>query len=504
MTGDAVPGMESFDQMISDLITRWQVPGAAIAVVKDGRLVYARGFGYADVYAGELVQPDSLFRIGSVSKPLTAITIMKLVQEGKLGLDDKAFDYLTDLAPPDGATVDPRLSQITIRNLLEHSGGWNSAVSFDPVLSPERVATGLGIPGPPSAPDIVRFMKGQPLDFDPGTQYAYSNFGYCVLGRIIEQVTGQSYEDYVRSEVLAPLGVTRMRIGHTRPEYRVTGEVKYYDYPGAPEVRSVFPSDTGLVPAPYGGVYFEAADSAGGWIASPIDYVRLMLAADGRPEPPDLLTPATIDEMIARPDIPVWKDATEWYAKGWTVQPVGDDGNWWHVGAAPGTGTIVVRAYNGLTWAAFYNSRPSDSESFIADMKDTMWNAAAGVTSWPSNDQFSRYVPYQGPPTIPPTVEVTSPNGGEKLVAGTTVDITWNASDDHAVYQFDVALSTDGGRTYPIAIATGLDGAERHVEFAIPRTLKSKRARIRVIARDADGNATADTSDRHFKIKKPK
>ena len=92
MTGDPVPGMKRFDRTISDLLTRWQVPGAAVAVVKDGRLVYARGFGYADVDAGELVQPDSLFRLASVSKPLTAIAIMKLVQEDKLRFNDKAFD----------------------------------------------------------------------------------------------------------------------------------------------------------------------------------------------------------------------------------------------------------------------------------------------------------------------------------------------------------------------------------------------------------------------------
>ena len=499
MTGDPVPGMKSFDRTISNLLTRWHVPGAAVAVVKDGRLVYARGFGYADVDAGELVEPDSLFRLASVSKPLTAIAIMKLVEEDKLRLNDKAFDYLADLPPPDGATVDPRLRRITIRNLLEHSGGWDRSVSYDPMFVPGRVTAALGVPAPPTARDIIRYMKGQPLDFAPGLQYAYSNFGYCVLGRIVEKVTGRSYEDYVRSEVLAPLGVTRMRIGHTRPEYRVTGEVRYYDYPGAPNWPSVFPNDTGRVPAPYGGFDLEVLDSHGGWIASPIDFLRLMLAADGRSGPPDLLAPGSIRKMIARPKIPIWNGADAWYAKGWSVRPFAGDANWWHNGALPGTGTIVVRAYNGLMWAAFYNSRPAD-DSFFTDMDVAMWNAVDGVTSWPSNDQFSRYVPYQGPPTIAPAVAVTSPNGGEALAAGTTVDIGWEASDDHAVYQFDVALSTDGGATFAIPVATGLDGAERHVAFAIPRTLTVGTAQIRVVARDADGNETADTSDATFEI----
>jgi N-acyl-D-amino-acid deacylase len=121
VTGDAVPGLESYDRIIREIMQKWSIPGAAVAVAKDGRLVYARGFGYADVAAGELVSPDSMFRIASVSKPLTAITVMKLVEQGEIDLDAKAFDYLADLEPPPGSEVDPRLASITVRNLLEHS-----------------------------------------------------------------------------------------------------------------------------------------------------------------------------------------------------------------------------------------------------------------------------------------------------------------------------------------------------------------------------------------------
>jgi Big-like domain-containing protein len=131
-----------------------------------------------------------------------------------------------------------------------------------------------------------------------------------------------------------------------------------------------------------------------------------------------------------------------------------------------------------------------------------MWDAVGQVTSWPTGDQFARYVPYQGPPTVPPTVAVTSPNGGEKLTAGAPGTVSWDASDDHAVYQFDVALSTDGGATYPVVLAAGLDGSARSAVLALPRTVKGKKARIRVVARDADGNETADASDANFRIKK--
>src|SRR5215467_3675848 len=125
MTGPPATGMESFDAIIPALMQKWQIPGGAVGVVKDGRLVLARGYGWADEEASLVVQPDSLFRIASLTKAITAAAILKLVEDGSLDLDAKAFPMLNDLQPPAGATVDGRLSDITVRELLQHSGGWN-------------------------------------------------------------------------------------------------------------------------------------------------------------------------------------------------------------------------------------------------------------------------------------------------------------------------------------------------------------------------------------------
>src|SRR5690349_12467420 len=125
ITGARVPGMGSYDQIISDLMRKYAIPGGAVAVVRDGKLIYARGFGYADVENKTLVQPDALFRIASVSKPITAAAIMKLVEEGRIKLDDRVAPLIANLAPAPGATVDPRWNDITIRHLLNHSGGWD-------------------------------------------------------------------------------------------------------------------------------------------------------------------------------------------------------------------------------------------------------------------------------------------------------------------------------------------------------------------------------------------
>ena len=211
-TGPYDGGMEIFNKLIPDLLET-EVPGAAIAIVKDGRLVLARGYGLADVKNNESVQPDSLFRIASISKPVTAVAILRLVEDGKLDLEDRAFEILNQFEVPEETTPDPRIFDVTVRQLLQHSGGWDLDMGYDPMFILGRIERALSVPKPASCHDVITFMLGQPLDFDPGTQYAYSNFGYCILGRIIEQASGQTYEEYVKSRILQPMGITRMRIG---------------------------------------------------------------------------------------------------------------------------------------------------------------------------------------------------------------------------------------------------------------------------------------------------
>ena len=211
--------MASYDQIIAALMRKYAIPGGVVAVVRDGKLIYARGFGYADVEHKTPVQPDALFRIASVSKPLTAVAIMKLVEEGKLALDDRVAPFIAHLSPAAGATVDPRWNEITIRQLLNHTAGWDRDKpngGFDPMFRPAIAAAAVGAPAPASAETIIRYMKGMPLDFTPGEKYVYSNSGYAILGRVIERLSGMPYEQYVRARVLQPVGANRTRLGKTR------------------------------------------------------------------------------------------------------------------------------------------------------------------------------------------------------------------------------------------------------------------------------------------------
>lgn len=383
IAGPPAPGMESFDRVIPNLMSRWGVPGGAVAVVKDGRLILTRGYGLADREQNTEAQPDALFRIASLSKPITAVTILRLVENQELSLDDRAFDVL-DRFKPSGGLRDERVNDITIRMLLQHAGGWDiEALGYDPMFRSTRIAQAEGTKPPAKPETIIRYMLKQRLNFTPGTGYAYSNFGYCVLGRVIEAVTGESYDAHVKRNVLESMGISRMQIGQTRESGRSDGEVRYY---GGGLVDSVFP-DTGIVPQPYGGFYLQAMDAHGGWIGSAIDLMRFVTHVDGRPSVADMLAANTTETMTERPNNPRWQGTDYYYALGWLVRPGSQ--NWWHTGSLPGTSSVLVRAGpQNLAWAALFNYRPQDWQTFNAEMDGALWEAVRNVSSWPGHDLF--------------------------------------------------------------------------------------------------------------------
>jgi N-acyl-D-amino-acid deacylase len=386
--------MESYDQVISAFMRKHAIPGGAVAVLRDGKLLYARGFGYADVENRTVVQPDALFRIASISKPITAAAIMKLVEEGKLKLDDRVAPFIAHLTPAPGAAVDPRWEQITIRHLLNHAGGWDRGKpngGFDPIDRPAIAAAAVSAPAPASSETLVRYMKGMPLDFNPGEKFAYSNFGYITLGRVIERVSGTRYPDYVRARVLQPVGALRTQQGRSRMSDALAGEVKYY-WPGAgvnaPAVPSVFPGE-GTVPFNYGGFHLEAGDASGAWVSSIVDLLRFLNGVDGRADRPDILGPAIVAEMTSS-GATVCPDGACHYGAGWFVRPTQGDANWWHGGTLPGTTGMLVRTYHNFSMVGLFNTR-SLTANLEAELHAALWNGLAGATSFPAHDLFSAF-----------------------------------------------------------------------------------------------------------------
>jgi len=384
-TGLADPALAPYDRWMLDLLQRYKIPGGAVAVTRNGQLILARGYGYAEVRSQKPVQPDSLFRIASISKTFTSAAILKLVDQGKLHLDDPAFAFLKDLHSPKGQTPDPRIGAITIRQILHHTGGWDSDAGFDPMFRPVAIAEALGETVPAGCETVIRYMLGRRLDFDPGNRYAYSNFGFCVLGRIIERVSGMRYDEFVRRAILSPAGITRMKIGQSLHSDETAGEVHYYSEFTA---RSVFPPLDRIVPWPYGGFHLEAMDSHGGWIGSAIDLVKFANAIDGRRGKP-LLSKVSIRELASRPTGPLEQDTPAYYGLGWNIRPVGNDANWWHNGSLPGTTTLLVRTHHGYCWVAVFNSRPEGASQLGADIDRGLWKAFGEVVAWPARDLFA-------------------------------------------------------------------------------------------------------------------
>lgn len=389
-SGHTHAAFASFDETLSEFVAAQGVPGAALAVTKNGRLVYARGFGVADRELGLAVRPNALFRIASISKPLTAVAVLQLAERGKCSLGDRVWELL-ELTEP----LDARWKRVTILHLLQHTGGWDRNANFDPMFRPLMIARALNVPAPAAPRHIIQYMLGQRLDFEPGSASEYSNFGYCLLGRVIERVAGTSYEAYVRDEVLAPLGIRRMRLGRTLRSERAADEVVYYD-----EEARTGPALTGgargQLPLPYGGRWsLEAMDAHGGWIASAPDLVRFASAFDD-PASCRILRAESIARMFARPEGPPGHEEdgrplAVYYGCGWLVRPFARLGESvaWHNGSLAGSSTLLVRNHHDVNWVALFNARVGpDGRLLDRGIDKPLHIAARHVPRWPDVDQF--------------------------------------------------------------------------------------------------------------------
>jgi CubicO group peptidase (beta-lactamase class C family) len=357
MSGVAVPELRAFDEAMQQFMQERSIMAGTLAVMKDGRIVLSRGYGFADAQRTLTLGPDVPMRIASVVKPITAAAILRLIREGKLKPDDRAFVFL-GVEPPPGRAGDSRLKDITIQHLLDHKGGWDREAAFDPMFRPLKIAAALGKPGPADARDIITFMAGQPLQFPPGGaadgKYAdgkYSNFGYCVLGRVIEKVTGKRYVDYVREALLIPLKINSVELGRSLPRDRNPCEPYYADI--GRTVNVVEPKNKVRVPWPDGGFYLEAMDSHGGLIASAPDLVRFAQAYTIRGEP--------------------------CASKGKGKQ----FGRRTAFGSLPGTWSMLLWRDDGVNIAAIFNQRSDPSGLPYEAINKVLNNVTDGTKKWP-------------------------------------------------------------------------------------------------------------------------
>ena len=397
------------DSDISDLLLDWQVPGAQVAVMYNGSLVFNKGYGISSNgtdeggnYWSSQVTVDSKFRIASLSKAITAAGILTLVQNGTISLDDRMVDLVPHLLPPELEGCDYpshqtlySIDDITVSMLLNHRAGfdrdgspnsdptywhWNSWVGSwqnDDCIDKQSLIEDYdnGNLAPISMERILSEWLRRPLDFDPGSRYVYSNIGYQILGQIIEAETGMSYEEYIIESVLTPMGIESMSIGMTMPDQREVGEVSYFDdytswchFPDGQDDDGdpIFP----FSPGPDCGAFvIEEKDGGGGWIATASDYARFISHIDG-----------TIDNEIFEDSFEFFTENSydtyqPWYGSGVYVLSE-DEQVWQHWGAFSGSSTNfrreVTDSGESVVFVMFTNTRPDGNwksvrESVISD-----------------------------------------------------------------------------------------------------------------------------------------
>ncbi|MER5323889.1 serine hydrolase domain-containing protein [Streptosporangium roseum] len=379
-SGIAPAALAGFDKVMKTFVTERNISCAQLAIAKKGKILLARGYRYSDgSQALPSVTPTSLFRIASLSKHITATAIMRLVQDGRLSL---AAPVTTLLGL--SAEADPRLAQVTVLRLIQHLGGWDRNVSKDYLYLDHQISATLDAPLPISQEDIIRYAGARPLDFAPGERMAYSNYGYMLLGRIIEKVSGTSYESYVKQKLLAPVGITRMRLGRVlRSEAAPTEVVYSSQYTG----KTVTDDSGTVVPIPYGGFSMANRGAGGGWLASAVDLVRFSRVFDAAGP---VLNATSIGRMFAKPEIGVNENGS-WYGGGWWVRQVPGNLNTWHDGSLPGTYTYLARLQNGFTYAALFNRREEEG-TLDFDVLSPRMNAELNkVTTWPTTDLTPNY-----------------------------------------------------------------------------------------------------------------
>ena len=411
VTGCGAVPLAPLDAEITGFMDEHGITAANFALMKEGVIVMERGYGWQDEAQTMPLAADAVMRTASLTKLYIASAVRRLVEEGALALTDYAFD----LGQPGGGILDhepfpalgdPRLADITIDDLLHHRGGWDKSVSGDHTYRDIEIANDLGIPSPPARDDTLRWILGQPLDFDPGSAGVYANTGYFVLGLVIEAASGLPVVDYIREAVLAPIGVPGTEIGlvRTQPAFRDPRE-PWYDS-SIYVCDDVFDPLGPLVPCADGGRYYEGAVASGGVLSS------------------------------ARA-LTTWLEHYEIGYDFGTPRDHASEGNEWtwvYYGSMWGNTTIARQrgpAFGKVNWTLMFNLREdAGEERFFELIRPRMDAVVAAIERWP------RTPACESPSAPPDPASAPLPaDGSVDLALAVTLD--WTAgmdSETSAVY----------------------------------------------------------------------
>jgi N-acyl-D-amino-acid deacylase len=343
--GEMQPGWGAVDGVMEAVMARDSLAGASLAIAHQGQMVVERGYGLANVAEHHPVRPHTLFSIASVTKAITAAGIMHLVERGKLSLDARLVDVLSDLQS--GTRIaDPRFRTITVRQVLYHAGGLPDRVKMGPHSEHELH---LDEADSESAVQTYRALMRERLDFAPGSTHRYSNSGFIVLRLVLEHAAGESYEPYVHDKLLVPSGAGRMHLekeGHYEPD-----EAHRYQAGGKHPARRLVAN----------------------WLASAGDLVRFITGLDGTGERA-LLSKSTLATMLSPPPPPIkpGKDGGH-VGMGWdSVHQFPGGYRFSKNGGKPGIQAWLEHLAFGVDWAVIFNTSPPEGRHTIGEVRGQM------------------------------------------------------------------------------------------------------------------------------------
>jgi CubicO group peptidase (beta-lactamase class C family) len=358
ISGAYVPALAGAESLVLNWMRSNQIEAATLAVMKNGKLVLSRGYGWQDRARTTPALPEAVSRWASNTKMLTAAAIRILMAQGRLAPSDTAWNVMAVQPPPGYTVTDPRHFQYTIDELLNHRAGLPHDVDYQ--SGPLGALLGLGRAA--TLTEMVAYMWSTTLPYDPNPdplgESHYSNWGYQLLGAIIEKVSGMSYDAFVRGYVTAPLGATTFQVGRRGPGRALPNELWYAGRTFiAPQWDWNFSMD--LVEDPYGDD-LETRPGAGSLVSTAPDYLRFLKAYfhTGEPKPASLV--------------------------GWSW-------DYTFYGGGPGncsaTREQISPDGSSLEWALLVNESPDDG-SALENLRISLDNFFAGVTRWPTTDLF--------------------------------------------------------------------------------------------------------------------
>lgn len=296
-------------------------PGAAVIVQRDGETILRKGYGMANLELEIPVEPDMVFRLGSITKQFTAVAVMMMVEEGKLRLDAPITEYLPDF-PLKG-------KRITVENLLHHTSGIKGYTEMDTFRAVSKLDKTVG--------EMVAFFRDEPFEFEPGTEFRYSNSGYFLLGAILEKVSGKTYARLIEERIFRPLGMSHSY--YDRPETLIPRRASGYaggkgSYRNADYISMTLPYAAGSLASSVDDLALWDASLYGDRLLSAASRRRLWTAgvlADGR--------------------------GTH-YGYGWGLFRAGKHEVVWHNGGIDGFSTSAIRLPEEKVFVALLSNNP--------------------------------------------------------------------------------------------------------------------------------------------------